>query len=158
LKWPNDILVQERKIAGLLIEQSAGVQRHVIVAGLGLNINQTAEEFQQLGLTQATAIEQICPGPQSRELILETILNELDQGWSQLVAQDYSTLEGEWQSLLQLQDQPVVAITTHGEHIPGVLRTLSFQQIELHRDDGSSVSFIPENLRGLQRKTVVQSE
>lgn len=42
IKWPNDILVQNDKIAGILIENSlgsAGIQRSII--GIGLNVNQT---------------------------------------------------------------------------------------------------------------------
>lgn len=44
VKWPNDIMVEDRKIAGILIENSldtAGCIRRSIV-GIGLNVNQTA--------------------------------------------------------------------------------------------------------------------
>jgi BirA family biotin operon repressor/biotin-[acetyl-CoA-carboxylase] ligase len=41
LKWPNDLLVQERKIAGILLEgQIRGQQVSSIIAGVGINLNQ----------------------------------------------------------------------------------------------------------------------
>ena len=40
IKWPNDVLVQGKKICGILIEQGKGT-----VAGIGLNVNQSAEMF-----------------------------------------------------------------------------------------------------------------
>jgi BirA family transcriptional regulator, biotin operon repressor / biotin---[acetyl-CoA-carboxylase] ligase len=42
IKWPNDILVNERKICGILIESSlSGAVFQFVIAGVGLNINQT---------------------------------------------------------------------------------------------------------------------
>lgn len=50
LKWPNDLWLQDRKLAGILIETCAvGSQRYVVV-GVGINITQPAES-----LTQQTA-------------------------------------------------------------------------------------------------------
>src|SRR5438067_7450290 len=45
IKWPNDVLIQGRKVSGILIEQSRGT-----VAGIGLNVNQSAAAFAQAGL------------------------------------------------------------------------------------------------------------
>lgn len=53
IKWPNDILADEFKIAGILLENSFSGEkiRHSIV-GLGLNVNQT--NFSQLNLTASS--------------------------------------------------------------------------------------------------------
>ena len=41
IKWPNDILVNEKKIAGILIENTVmGTMLHTSVIGIGLNVNQ----------------------------------------------------------------------------------------------------------------------
>lgn len=43
IKWPNDIYVGDKKIAGILIQNSLiNTQIHSTVAGIGININQTA--------------------------------------------------------------------------------------------------------------------
>ncbi len=41
IKWPNDVYVNDRKIAGILLE---GVGKECVVIGIGLNVNQTAFE------------------------------------------------------------------------------------------------------------------
>ncbi|HKL02425.1 MAG TPA: biotin--[acetyl-CoA-carboxylase] ligase [Cryomorphaceae bacterium] len=40
IKWPNDILVGERKIAGILIDHIKAVDKRFFVVGIGLNVNQ----------------------------------------------------------------------------------------------------------------------
>ena len=60
IKWPNDILVNRKKIAGLLIESNIqGKQLKSSVVGIGLNVNQTifpdafcATSLRQLGAKQ----------------------------------------------------------------------------------------------------------
>jgi BirA family transcriptional regulator, biotin operon repressor / biotin---[acetyl-CoA-carboxylase] ligase len=50
LKWPNDVLSSERKIAGILAEQDS--QSDALVIGIGLNVNLTVRDFAALDLMQ----------------------------------------------------------------------------------------------------------
>src|SRR5205807_3447199 len=46
IKWPNDIYVSGRKIAGILVEgRTASDGSYVAVAGIGINVKQTIEDF-----------------------------------------------------------------------------------------------------------------
>lgn len=46
LRWPNDCYVGERKIAGVLVEaETSGEGFDFLVCGIGINVNQTAEDF-----------------------------------------------------------------------------------------------------------------
>jgi BirA family transcriptional regulator, biotin operon repressor / biotin---[acetyl-CoA-carboxylase] ligase len=48
IKWPNDIYVSGRKVAGVLVEgRTAADGSYVAVAGIGINVNQTPEDFPQ---------------------------------------------------------------------------------------------------------------
>jgi len=54
IKWPNDLYVQHQKVAGILIENTvSGSQLSASVAGIGLNVNQTAFE----NLPNATSLQ-----------------------------------------------------------------------------------------------------
>lgn len=50
VKWPNDVLVSGRKIAGILVERSGATGP--VVLGLGINLNQTAADLDAAGLRQ----------------------------------------------------------------------------------------------------------
>ncbi|MBN2683322.1 MAG: biotin--[acetyl-CoA-carboxylase] ligase [Bacteroidales bacterium] len=58
IKWPNDIFVNDKKIAGILIEvETKGNYFEKVIAGVGLNLNQ--EKF-PYGLTNAVSLKNIC--------------------------------------------------------------------------------------------------
>lgn len=90
LKWPNDIVIGNRKLGGLLLE-SAGINgRTVIVAGLGLNLDAKPADFPADLQGQATSLHQatgkaIKPGEVAGQ-ILQRVEAELDvfdtQGWA----------------------------------------------------------------------------
>jgi BirA family biotin operon repressor/biotin-[acetyl-CoA-carboxylase] ligase len=51
LKWPNDLLLEERKLAGVLTERVDTPSGPVVVAGVGINVDQTREELPHDGAT-----------------------------------------------------------------------------------------------------------
>jgi BirA family transcriptional regulator, biotin operon repressor / biotin---[acetyl-CoA-carboxylase] ligase len=73
LRWPNDVLIKERKVAGIL----AHLAEEYVVAGIGINVNQTALPA---GLrTPATSLRIECHGSvHSREDIIVNLLESLD--------------------------------------------------------------------------------
>lgn len=73
LRWPNDVLIRERKAAGIL----AQLHDHCVVAGIGINVNQTS--FPTGLRTPATSLLLESNGkPQSREALAAQLLDSLD--------------------------------------------------------------------------------
>jgi len=57
VRWPNDVLVQERKIAGILPEaRIAGSNIEVAIIGIGLNVNSTPDDFPEDLRDQVTSM------------------------------------------------------------------------------------------------------
>lgn len=48
LKWPNDVLLSNKKVAGILCETVMTTQARCVVCGLGLNVNMPLEELQKI--------------------------------------------------------------------------------------------------------------
>jgi len=81
LRWPNDVLINERKVAGILTHLVATS----IVAGIGINVNQTA--FPHALRTPATSLLIESNGRlQSREDVIVSLLESLDVFCSMLAA------------------------------------------------------------------------
>jgi BirA family transcriptional regulator, biotin operon repressor / biotin---[acetyl-CoA-carboxylase] ligase len=79
LRWPNDVLINERKVAGILTHLIDGC----IVAGIGINVNQT--EFPPGLRTPATSLRIESGGrEQQRETIVVNLLEALDTFTSML--------------------------------------------------------------------------
>src|SRR5262245_19677215 len=72
IKWPNDVLIDGKKVSGILIEcgivtiSTTGEPQantpHAIV-GIGLNVNQTADDFARAGLPDATSLSVVAGRP-----------------------------------------------------------------------------------------------
>ncbi|ADG99407.1 biotin/acetyl-CoA-carboxylase ligase [Segniliparus rotundus DSM 44985] len=82
LKWPNDVLVGDRKIAGVLVQLSPKADEAVV--GVGLNVDQHEDE---LPVPTATSlrIEQVAA---ARQQLVPLLLMELDRGLDRWLAQD----------------------------------------------------------------------
>ncbi|MEV0678293.1 biotin--[acetyl-CoA-carboxylase] ligase [Actinosynnema sp. NPDC050436] len=77
LKWPNDLLVGDRKAAGVLAEITAG---HAVVVGIGLNVAALPPEVAPgVGGLAPTALGEHAPGPVDRAEVAVTLLTELDR-------------------------------------------------------------------------------
>ena len=85
VKWPNDVLVDARKVAGVLVEsQINGSRLSWAVVGIGLNVLQTA--FPKAISTTATSLELLHAGATGREALLADVLEALETRLTRLEA------------------------------------------------------------------------
>ena len=79
LKWPNDIMVSQKKMGGILIESRAKEQGFGVVVGIGLNINDSEDDIPEDLRDLATSLYIDSGEEFGRELILASILNEFEK-------------------------------------------------------------------------------
>lgn len=75
LKWPNDVLVGERKLAGILVERVERADEPVAVVGVGLNVSASAEE---LPVPTATSLALEGASTLDRSVILRELLRSFE--------------------------------------------------------------------------------
>lgn len=81
IKWPNDILAENKKIAGILIENSIKSQTEVqSIIGIGINVNQ--ENFENL--PQASSLCLLEQQFFDKDLLLKNVVNQLENNLEQL--------------------------------------------------------------------------
>lgn len=80
LKWPNDVLVNDRKVAGILAELSASgcVIRHVVV-GIGINVNHAPADFPAALASTAGSLFLATGRTFRRDAVAAALFNRLDR-------------------------------------------------------------------------------
>jgi BirA family transcriptional regulator, biotin operon repressor / biotin---[acetyl-CoA-carboxylase] ligase len=74
IKWPNDVMVNRRKVAGVLAE----AQGDAVVLGIGVNVNQTRDELPPAPATPAASLRTVDGIARERAPILTTLLARLE--------------------------------------------------------------------------------
>ncbi|HET7358176.1 MAG TPA: biotin--[acetyl-CoA-carboxylase] ligase [Nocardioidaceae bacterium] len=75
LKWPNDVMVDDRKLAGLLVERVERPGSAAAVLGVGINVSSTRDE---LPVPTATSLELAGASTLDRSVILREVLRALE--------------------------------------------------------------------------------
>ena len=97
LKWPNDVLVERRKIAGVLIEsQWKGNNLFSSIIGVGLNVNQTQFEY---GF-DATSMKLLSANDYDLKEVLQVLCAKLNFNFNRLLSKEYSGLQQDYLSSL----------------------------------------------------------
>lgn len=76
-KWPNDIVYEERKLGGILIESRVRGKRARAVCGIGVNVNQTV--FPDEIAEAATSLSLLAGAPVDRSRLLAAIIDALNR-------------------------------------------------------------------------------
>lgn len=91
IKWPNDVLIEERKVAGILIETSHDAQGQMLaIIGIGINVNGYIEEVthylaeQAPFVARATTLETVCGHSVKREMVIASLLRSLEKAYLSL--------------------------------------------------------------------------
>ena len=107
LKWPNDILVKERKLAGMLSEMEAETDRIAYInVGIGLNVNNNPSG----SAAAATTLKEILGRPVSRVRLLQAYLDTLEEWLGAIEKTDVIT---EWKARSVTIGRRVEIVTRH---------------------------------------------
>jgi BirA family biotin operon repressor/biotin-[acetyl-CoA-carboxylase] ligase len=98
IKWPNDILIRGKKVAGILTELSAEVDRvKHIVLGIGVDVNLGAGELPAELRKTATSLKMETGETISRAELAVTILQALDEDYTRIGAGRFAAVADEWE-------------------------------------------------------------
>jgi BirA family biotin operon repressor/biotin-[acetyl-CoA-carboxylase] ligase len=114
IKWPNDVMIARRKVAGILTESvaQAGAVQHTIV-GFGVNLQPAAYPVELA--PRVTSIEAETSRPADRGLLLAEILARLNDRCGDLRAGRFDAILGAWRRLApSLRESPVEWETSAG--------------------------------------------
>lgn len=80
IKWPNDILVREQKVAGILVEKRIKNNKPCFIVGIGINCNQNRDTFSQYDLNvPATSLAIETGNTIDRTMLICELLKQLEK-------------------------------------------------------------------------------
>ena len=140
VKWPNDVLVNNKKIAGVLSElQIAGDHVNSLILGIGVNVNINRSSMnQQYGeaAAGATSLLEVLGHTVDRNVLAARILENLERRHFQFLAHGKQSVIAEWRKRSFLGRR--VTIHEGGIHVEGIAVNLDDQGcLVVTLDDGS---------------------
>lgn len=137
IKWPNDIIVNGKKLVGILTEMSTQIDyiNHVTV-GVGINVNQT--EFPEEIRQTATSLRLECGHVVRRAPVIAAVMRRLEENYGIfLQTEDLSGLMEKYTSMLVNRDRDVRILgakETYQAHALGITPT---GELIVRREDGT---------------------
>ena len=121
IKWPNDVLLQGRKVAGVLVEcQMSGGEEPALALGVGLNLTTSLEQFPLELRSRVTSLLIASGKSIGRGLMLGVLLSWLDRLILRLEKGDFvGILEG-WRTKDFTLQKSLSWLTTEGRTVHGV--------------------------------------
>jgi BirA family transcriptional regulator, biotin operon repressor / biotin---[acetyl-CoA-carboxylase] ligase len=120
LKWPNDVLSLDRKLAGILIEmQGDALGPSAVVIGIGLNVRLSAAVRARID-QPAADLETACGCALDRNEVLAVLLDELVQVLNVFASSGFASMREEWEQYHAQQNQSVLLRLPTGKIETGV--------------------------------------
>lgn len=122
IKWPNDILAENKKVCGILIENTIkqGKLANTIV-GIGLNVNQTTFE----DLPKASSLQLITGKTFDKDVLVDKITEQLKHYFQMLERSEFDVLKEDYESYLFRKNKPSTFKDAEGSLFLGIIKSVS---------------------------------
>lgn len=139
VKWPNDILSEDKKLAGVLIENVIKqTQINGSVIGIGLNVNQT--DFKEL--PNASSLQLISGHTFDLDEVLQAILNQLEIYFNLLKQGQFDQLKASYEKQLFRKNKPSTFKNAEGAMFMGYIIGISDSgNLQVKVENGITKSF-----------------
>lgn len=139
IKWPNDILIEGRKVCGILTELSAEAEMiSWVVAGLGINVNHEISDFPEELKNQATSVRMHLKSGMTinRCKIASGIINQFEAVYIDFISNGFGAVLREWKDWSVTIGRKVLLIQNNIETIATALDIGADGRLIVQLDDG----------------------
>ena len=152
IKWPNDVLINDRKLCGILVESvGAGSGATRIIVGIGVNLNH--ESFPDELAFTATSLKIETMQMTTVDEFRDQLLNKLADWYARWQHSKEREIPDRWQQLSSYAHDSQVTITLDDERLEGITAGLTEQgALKLRLNDGSLHTILSGDVTRLRRK------
>jgi BirA family transcriptional regulator, biotin operon repressor / biotin---[acetyl-CoA-carboxylase] ligase len=139
IKWVNDVLVNEKKISGILAETTETPEGLAVIVGIGINL--TSTNFPPDRVTTATCVEDCVPVPVAGDKLIEILMRNLSRFYSVLAGQNGpAEIVEHWRQRSSYFAEKIVRVVLENETITGTTDGLENNgALRIKRGDGTVV-------------------
>ena len=124
IKWPNGVQIEGKKVAGILTELSADVERvHFVILGLGVNLNAAPSDFPAELRELATSVSQSRPSPVHRALFTAALLGKLEAWFETWSEKGFGPVRDAWKRYTTMLGTEVL-VRSEAKELRGVARDI----------------------------------
>lgn len=108
IKWPNDILVGGKKLAGILTESSCTAERlEFVILGIGVNLNFAVCDMPEEIRQRASSLLEVRGSAVDRESLIRRLIQDLDRCYGTLQESGFAAIAARWESYFGLRQRLV---------------------------------------------------
>ncbi|MGM9923140.1 MAG: biotin--[acetyl-CoA-carboxylase] ligase [Bacillus sp. (in: firmicutes)] len=142
IKWPNDVLMNGKKVCGILTEMQAEADGiHSVVIGPGINVNQRLEDFPEELRDIATSLMIETGKTVAREVLISSILSKLEDLYLLFQHEGFGPIKALWESYAINMGKTITATTAQGR-ITGKALGITEDGVLLIKDEHDHVHSI----------------
>ena len=142
IRWPNDLLVNGKKVCGILTEMSAEVDRlHAVVLGIGINVNHSTMPTELEDI--ATSLRMEAHRGISRVQVLVTLLREIERHYQLLLKSGTKAITERWEAASSFaHGKRIRVVTTAGGELATTTGVEPSGALKVQFDDGRQESLV----------------
>jgi BirA family biotin operon repressor/biotin-[acetyl-CoA-carboxylase] ligase len=153
LKWPNDVMISGKKVAGILVDIGAEAERvNYVVIGIGINVNVDASLISSNldGQVKLTSIRSELGCNASRLILTKTLLENLELYYLELESQKYRKIIDNWKQVSDMIGKQVQVYQGNNNNlIQGIAVNIDDNDgaLILRTDNGNDISIVSGDIR-----------
>lgn len=142
IKWPNDILINGKKVTGILTELQAEADRvKTIIIGIGMNVNQKTDDFPENIRSIATSLSIEKGEYISRPAVIRAVLSNIEKLYLLYLEKGFYPIKLMWESYAVSIGKEIVARTLSG-NISGRALGITDEGVLMIEDERGNVHHV----------------
>lgn len=142
IKWPNDLLIKGKKVAGILTELQAEADSiHSVIVGIGMNVNQEKKHFSEEISEIATSLAIESGKTYKRAELAGAILQEVENLYRSYLEKGFAVIQLLWEARAYSLGKRITARSVTGS-ITGYAKGITDEGVLLLEDDNGEIHSI----------------
>jgi BirA family biotin operon repressor/biotin-[acetyl-CoA-carboxylase] ligase len=142
IKWPNDLLVDDKKVGGILTEADMEMDRiNFVIVGIGINVNMPRSAFPPSIRDTATSLQDALGTQVSRVPLIQALLRKFEVWYTRFKEGRGEAIKRRWEELSQIRGKKV-SVDFMGEMVQGQALEIDADGALLVQEAGGKVKRI----------------